>query len=136
MERNAADYINKLELPAPRTKPGAKTTEFWSQLGPYGMAAVLLYGVLDEETINLIKASCSALPDWAQALAALVVKVVTVVGGIIVSSKAVDVTQSYSEGRLSIKSQEITRSTEAARFTAAVQRAREARQTVSGAAGK
>jgi hypothetical protein len=101
-------------------KPGFKTSEFVAQLGPYAVVFALLYGVLDQETIDLIKRACAALPDWGQALVGLGVKVVSVVGGIVVGSKAVGVTQAYTLGRIELKGKDITRQAEAARFQVAV----------------
>lgn len=87
-------------------KPGGKTTEFWlNALGPYGVVLLLLYGVLDEETIALIKVACEGLPAWAQALATLAIKLVSVGGGVLVGAKAVDSTRAYTELRSQIKLQ-------------------------------
>lgn len=89
---------------ANESKPGYQTTEFWmNSLGPYGVVFALLYGVMDEETIELIKTACQGLPEWGQALAALAIKALTVLGSILVGLKSVDATKSYTQARSQIK---------------------------------
>lgn len=86
------------------TKSGAKTTEFWlNSLGPYGVVLALLYGVMDQDTIELIKTACQGLPPWGQAFAVLVIKAITVAGAIFVGGKSVDATKAYTQLRSQLK---------------------------------
>lgn len=92
------------EETASENKSGMKTTEFWmSSLGPYGVVFALLYGVMDQETIALIQTACQGLPEWAQALAALGIKAITVIGAIMVGGKSVEATKLYTTWRSQIK---------------------------------
>jgi len=85
-------------------KKGYQSTEFWlNSLGPYGVVIALLFGVMDQETIDLIKQAIANLPESVQALVLLAIKGVTIIGGIVVGGKAVDATKGYTLGRTQLK---------------------------------
>lgn len=85
-------------------KSGLQSTEFWlNSLGPYGIVFALLFGVMDQETIDLIKQAIATLPESVQAAVLLAIKLVTILGGITVGGKAVEATKGYTLGRTQLK---------------------------------
>lgn len=90
-------------------KNGFLTSEFFSQaFGPYGVAFALIYMALgDADTMELIKQAASVLPAPAQALVALAVKGLSIVGATIVGKAGASTTASYNAGRVQQKLAEI-----------------------------
>ena len=89
-------------------KNGFLTSEFLSQiLGPYGIAlAILYYGSLDAEMMELLRQAISGLSQQVQAAVLLLMKFGSLLGAAYVGKQGAVTTQAYVQGRVALKKQE------------------------------
>lgn len=83
---------------------GFLTSEFFSQLPAYAVAAVLIYlGMGDPETMALIREAVSGLPPSVQALVMLGLKLAGWIGAAYVAGKGAETSKYYVGGRAKLK---------------------------------